>query len=73
MQTHVFLFQKETKDKDGVTETDYPEGFCKEPFCTYEGHTGDVLDLSWSKVLYFYICTILMTSFSTKFQRLVYK
>ncbi|CAB4024963.1 WD repeat-containing 44 [Paramuricea clavata] len=41
--------EKETKDKDGVTETDYPEGFCKEPFCTYEGHTGDVLDLSWSK------------------------
>ena len=50
------LFQKETKDKDGVTDTDYPEGFYKEPFCTYEGHTGDVLDLSWSKVFFhFYI------------------
>ena len=39
------------KDKDYPLETDYPEGFCKEPFCTYEGHSGDVLDLSWSKVL----------------------
>ena len=50
---HSNLFQKETKDKDSVTETDYPEGFCKEPFCTYEGHSGDVLDLSWSKVFFY--------------------
>ncbi len=24
--------------------------FATKPFCTYRGHTADVLDLSWSKV-----------------------
>ena len=29
---------------------DDPGPFEKTPFCTYCGHSGDVLDLSWSKV-----------------------
>lgn len=57
------MFQKETKDKDVVTETDYPEGFCKEPFSTYEGHTGDVLDLSWSKVNIYFFENILFQNY----------
>ena len=45
-----FQFQKDKDPTSVAPETDYPEGFCKEPFCTYRGHIGDVLDLSWSKV-----------------------
>ena len=25
--------------------------FMKQPFCVYKGHTADLLDVSWSKVL----------------------
>lgn len=26
-----------------------PVPFCPKPFCTYSGHTSDLLDISWSK------------------------
>ncbi|XP_046854421.1 WD repeat-containing protein 44-like isoform X2 [Xenia sp. Carnegie-2017] len=40
--------EKDSKDVV-IEQDDYPEGFYKAPFCSYEGHGSDVLDLSWSK------------------------
>uniref|UniRef100_A0ABM0MX39 WD repeat-containing protein 44 n=1 Tax=Saccoglossus kowalevskii TaxID=10224 RepID=A0ABM0MX39_SACKO len=36
---------------ESTLEMDHNEAsvFAKRPFCTYAGHTGDVLDVSWSK------------------------
>lgn len=45
----MFFTQKDSKDVV-IEQDDYPEGFYKAPFCSYEGHGSDVLDLSWSKV-----------------------
>ena len=37
--------------EDGDDDAHAP--FMKKPFCIYKGHTGDLLDISWSKVSLF--------------------
>ncbi|EDO34060.1 predicted protein, partial [Nematostella vectensis] len=42
--------QEDGKTEDQASPSKKDTGpFMKKPFCTYCGHTGDVLDLSWSK------------------------